>query len=248
MTNKIVLPQDKYETQCWNAEMARRGQIMRQLINPEERDLLVYYPAAGFDTIISRLIGAGTQVQVEKSHEQCKDFDPNPWTPNEWDGRRTEYYVQWLHIIDYWYDAFQLRPPEIHDGFDVYIDKHGIKISNNTSYKAYVYNLLREGGFLISEGTQNFFVGFEPELFGLEMILNKEDRPSCKGQPSHLSVWAKETGCFCLKTSSRLIWFWDRLEMTEEVQNFMLQEAGRISLQKLMRILQEKKLTCFYQI
>ena len=42
---KRVKPQTRYETECWSPDAERRGQQLRDIINPENIALLVYYPA-----------------------------------------------------------------------------------------------------------------------------------------------------------------------------------------------------------
>jgi hypothetical protein len=204
---KKVKPQKGYETECWSSEAERRGRQLRDIVNPKNLDLLVYYPASGGETIISRFIGAGTQVQVTQRYEHgspfLKDRDPNSefsrLTPDGKecaDGERREYKVQWLKVVDYWGDAFKIRPPEVQEGIDVYIDKCGISFKDNPEFKTFVYNLIREGGYVIDDGKQSFFVEFDPELFGFNMILDREDRPCCKGQPFHLRVFKKNNGLY----------------------------------------------------
>ncbi len=202
---KKVKPQKGYETRYWSREAKRRGRLLRDIVNPKNLDLLVYYPGSGGETIFSRFIGAGTQVQVNLDYVHGAPFVTTLDRERDPDGKRREYKVQWLSVIDYWGDAYKIKPPEIQDGIDVLIDKCGIGFEDKPKFKAYIYNLIREGGYVIVGGpyggafcdaAQNFFIGFDPKLFEFNMVLDKEDRPSCKGEPFHLRVFRKNNGLY----------------------------------------------------
>ncbi|MBU0629017.1 MAG: hypothetical protein KKC75_07555 [Nanoarchaeota archaeon] len=211
---KKGIPLGEYESQCWSPDAERRWDQLRQVINPTNLDLLTYYPGSGGETIISRGIGAGTQVQVNLQYEHGAPFlvDRNEgvefpvgfgfrdFTPEGKDGppdgQRRVYPVQWLSVVDYWGDAMKIVPPEIQSGIDVFIDKCSLGFRENFRFKALVYNLIKEKGHLIDDGEQNFFLGFDPKLVGLDMVLDRTDRSSSKGEPFHLRVFKKNKGLY----------------------------------------------------
>ncbi|HLC65500.1 MAG TPA: hypothetical protein VJI46_05260 [Candidatus Nanoarchaeia archaeon] len=205
---KKVEPQKGYETECWSSDAEKRGKLLRETINPHNHDIKVYYPASGGETIISRFIGAGTHIQVNKAYEHGSPFlkrnakgDLTPDGKPDEDGQRREYKVQWLNVIDYWGDALTIRPSEVLSGIEVYIDKwNDFALRDNPQFKAYIYNLIREGGYVIDCGHQNFFIGINPALFGFEMVLDVEKRSCAKGDPRGLSILKKCSGLYISET------------------------------------------------
>src|SRR3989344_1873059 len=189
---KIARPKNEYESECWSQEANERGMLLRQVVNPENKDLFVYYPGSGGETIISRFIGAGTQIQVNNDYHY-PPLNKNKKVP---DGTRREYKVQWLKVFDYFGDALETRPPEIAGGINVYIDKCGVQFEHELRYKAFIYNLIREGGYVIDDGHQHFFVGLDPGLFGFSKVLDGRGGSGRKGEPFHLRVFRKFNGLY----------------------------------------------------
>lgn len=175
-------PVTEYERQCWSSEALERWKYFRRLINPQNRNLLVYYPGSGGETTVSRAIAAAIQVQVNTDYEHLPEFELEK--TSELEHRMRTYKSQWLKVIDYLGDAFCFFPPEIKKGVDVLVDKCSLYLINRPlEVREKFLDLIRTGGFLIADNSLD-----HPRF---NLILEEENRESCKGEPFHLRIYHK---------------------------------------------------------
>lgn len=164
----------------------RRLREIRRIVNPNNRELIVYYPGFGCDTWVAKGIGAKVQIGVDCSADTA---DSKVCEDN-------------FTLISYRGDAHSLVPPELKEGIDVFINKYWVfKGSRGYSnmapdFKHIIYNAIREGGFELNAGELPMFRSLNPELFDYRLVLDKDERETGQTEPFGIRVFQKKSGLY----------------------------------------------------
>lgn len=159
---------------------------LKNIVNPDNESLVMYYPGSGGDAIHAHMLGIKTQIQV------CQYL----WYGDPWSGvfakgkmgvstrpKNTPltYRKGDVNIVDYYGDVFEFLPPEARE-VDILFNKCAIKFNdkhinskqfpNIFSFRKQMYDLIKTNGFYFEgdRGT-NHFVKFVPqEYLGFETV------------------------------------------------------------------------------